>query len=399
MEIVRQMEELGTAFNEFKKANDQRLKEIEQKGSASFMTEEKVNKLNNAMTEIEEKISKLQTMANRTPTLGSETSGQESDEAKRYKEAVVNYMRKGKEIDPQLIEWAKKDMSVDSDVDGGFLVRPEVASEMQKKIYEMSPVRQLASVQTITSDSLDIIHDLDEAGSGWVGETAARPKTDTPQFQKSNIPVHELYAFPMATQKFLDDAGVNVEAWLQGKCVEKFARDEATAFISGNGMAKPKGILAYASGTSFGQIEREISATNASFTGDDLIDLQSKLKEPYQNNATFMINRLLIGYIRKFKDIANGNYLWQPGLSVSQPATLLGRPVVMAPELPSNIVASTDTIIYGDIKAGYQIVDRIGVRVLRDPFTNKPFVGFYTTKRVGGAVKDFEAIKVLRIET
>ena len=168
--------------------------------------------------------------------------------------------------------------------------------------------------------------------------------------------------------------------------------------MSGNGVAKPKGILAYDSGTGFNQIQRKETAANNAITGDELIDVQAMLKEPYQMNANWLINRLLIGYVRKLKDSISGNYLWQPGLAQGQPAQLLGRPVEMASDLPSAVTANTDTMIYGDIRAGYQIVDRIGVRVLRDPYTNKPFVGFYTTKRVGGGVKNFEAIKVLKVK-
>lgn len=401
-ELKKKIEELGCAFEEFKKANDKRLEEIKTKGYASGELETKVSKISDDMTGMESKLQELNAALARSSKDHDKTDQDAEEKAqwKKYREACTKFMRKGVQVPNELVEFARtsiygKTMSVDSDEDGGFLVTPEMATTMIEKVFESSPIRQLATVQTISSDSFDIIQDLDEVSSGWVGENQARPATNTAQFNKINVPVHELYAFPFATQKFLDDAGINVESWLAGKVSAKFARDEATAFVSGNGVAKPKGILDYASGTSFGQIEYTTTASPTALTGDELIDLQSSLKEPYQNNATWLINRLLIGYIRKLKDTQN-QYLWQPGLGQGVPPQLLGRPVMMASDLPSTITASSKLLMYGDVKAGYIVVDRIGIRVLRDAYTNKPYVGFYTTKRVGGAVQNFEAIKVLQ---
>lgn len=402
MELSQKFEELGRAFEEFKKANDARLKEIEQKGTATGLTQEKVEKANADITRLETQIAELTKAASRSGFGGMSQEQEEklvhSKAAKKYSEELKEYMRTGKEISQESREWARKDMSVDSDADGGFLVSPEMSAEIVQKAYESSPIRRLASVQTISTSELEILQDLDEAGSGWVEETGARASTSTPQLKLIKIPANELYAMPKATQKLLDDAAVNVEAWLSGKVAEKFARDEATAFVSGNGVGKPKGITAYASGTGFNQIERKETAANNAITSDEIIDLQSALKEPYQANATWLINRLLIGYIRKLKDAVNGNYLWQPGLAQGQPAQLLGRPVEMASDLPSAVTANTDTFIYGDIRAGYQVVDRVGIRVIRDIYSSKPHVLFYTTKRVGGAVKNFEAIKILKVK-
>lgn len=402
MELKEKFDQLGNAFDEFKKANDERLAQIEKKGAADPLVQEKVDKANAAITRLEDEVKALTKAAGRSGFGGMSEEEVEkrakSDGAKKYAAELQEFMRTGKEISKESLEFYKKDMSVDSDADGGFLVSPETSAEISTIVFESSPIRRLASVQSISTDALEMMYDGDEASSGWVGETAARPSTGTPQLKKLNFPVHELYANPQATQKLLDDAAVNLEAWLAGKVSEKFARDEATAFMSGNGVGKPKGILAYDSGTGFNQIQRKETAANNAITGDELIDVQAMLKEPYQMNANWLINRLLIGYVRKLKDSISGNYLWQPGLAQGQPAQLLGRPVEMASDLPSAVTANTDTIIYGDIRAGYQIVDRIGVRVLRDPYTNKPFVGFYTTKRVGGGVKNFEAIKVLKVK-
>jgi len=403
MELKEKFDELGRAFDEFKKANDARLKEVETKGAATGLTVEKVEKANADITRLEGQIETLTKALGRTGFGGQEKSEETQErefkaQARKYSDDFKSYMKSGKEISAESKEYFKKAMSVDSDADGGFLVSPEMSQEIVTKVFESSPIRQLASVQTISSDSLEMLQDLDEAGSGWVGETAARTETDTPELKKIVIPVHELYAMPKATQKLLDDAAVNVEAWLAGKVSEKFMRDEATAFMSGNGVAKPKGILDYGSGDGFGYIERKETAANNAITGDELIDTQSKLKEAYQGNATWLINRLMVGYVRKLKDAISGNYLWQPGLMLGQPNMLLGRPVMFASDLASAVTASTDTMIYGDIRAGYQIVDRVGIRVIRDIYSSKPHVLFYTTKRVGGAVKNFEAIKVLKVK-
>jgi len=398
MDIQKKLEEMGSAFEAFKKTNDQRLDEIKKNGVASAATEEKLAKTEAHIASLETKIGEMNAALARQ-AVNEDPEKVQKEEMKKYKSALFDYMRKNKEMPRDLKEMASKAMSVDSEEDGGFLVTPEMSNEITKKIYESSPIRQLASVQTITSDSFDILHDLGEVSSGWVGEIASRPGTNTPQIQKENVPVHELYAFPFATQKLLDDAGVNLEAWLAEKCQEKFSRDEATAFVNGNGVAKPKGILAYGSGDDFGLVQRQLTAANNAMVSDDLINVQSLLKEGYQLNASWLINRLLIATIRKFKDVTSGQYIWQPGLTAGSPNQLLGKPVYMAADLPSSVTATTDTIIYGDIKAGYQIVDRIGIRILRDAYTAKPYVGFYTTKRVGGAVKNFEAIKVLKINT
>ncbi len=397
MDIQKKLEEMGAAFESFKKTNDQRLEEIKKSGVASAATEEKLAKTEKHISDLEAKISEM------NAALARQSSNQDpeqvqKEEMKKYKSALFAYMRKNEEMPKELKEMAAKSMSVESDADGGFLVTPEMSAEITKKVFESSPIRQLASVQTITSDSFELLHDLDEVGSGWVGETEARPGTTTPKLKKEIIPVHELYAFPFATQKLLDDAGVNLEAWLAEKTQDKFSRDEATAFVSGNGVNKPKGILAYGAGDGFGLIQRKETAANNALTADELIDVQSLLKEAYQINASWLINRLMIATIRKYKDVNTGQYIWQPGLTAGSPNQLLGKPVYMANDLPSAITANTDTIIYGDIKAGYQIVDRIGIRVLRDAYTAKPYVGFYTTKRVGGAVKNFEAVKVLKVK-
>lgn len=411
MELKEQLEKLHKTFDEFKKANDARLDEIQKKGFASQESEQKVNRIETEIQKLEKAIDQVSATLNRTGGAGGETEEQKAKKLELLaKKQVGAFLRKGKggisgdggnafQMTDEFKQYLEsKDMSVDSDVDGGFLVLPEISAAVETKVFESSPIRQLASVATISTDSLEIYEDLDEAGDAWVGETEARSTTSTPQIKKEIIYVHEQQAMPKITQKLLDDARWNMEAWLSGKVGDKFGRSEATAFVSGNGVKKPKGILSYASGDAFGKIERQETAANNALASDDLINVQNILKEPYQLNASWLMNRVMLGRIRKIKNSVSGDYMWQPGLAAGTPSTLLGKPVYMAADLPGSITADTDSIIYGDIRAGYQVLDRTGIRILRDPYTVKGFVLFYTTKRVGGGVKNFEAIKVLKFK-
>ena len=403
--IKEGFEKVQRTWEEFKKANDARLEALEKnKGVAEV--QEKLEKMN---TDIDSRMEKLETAQNRAvKTFEAPT---EKDELQREaKAAAISYLRSGHITDEQriVLEKAKdlnpeyKALSVDSDPDGGFLVRAEIATEMQKRVFESSPMRQLASVQQISSDALEINYDDDEPGSGWVGEQQSRPETSSNQLKQLRIPAHELYANPRATQKLLDDAAVDVEAWHAGKVTEKFARDEATAFISGDGVLKPKGILSYPSTSSdneFGKLQQVNSGSAGAVTAEGLIDLQNSLFEEFQSGASFLMRRATSADERKLKN-TDGNYLWnfQPitGLNSGPMEMLLGKPVRFASDMPA-VAGDALAISYGDYRRGYQIVDRVGIRVLRDPFTAKPFIQFYTTKRVGGAVKQFQAIKLQKL--
>lgn len=405
MELQEKFDQLGGAFDAFKKANDARLAEIEKKGTASAETLEKLAKTEKEIDTLQASIKSMEAALNRSNQAGAGAKSEaeiKGERAEARAEIQSQMLRKGAAPTEAQIKAAGyserelKSMSVHIDEDGGFTVAPELSSEIVKKVFLSSPIRQLASVETISSDSLEIIEDLDEAASGWVGETQARTETGTPKIKKIVIPVHELYASPKATQKLLDDSGWNIEAWLAGKVSEKFGRDEATAFITGDGILKPKGILSYAAGTGFEQIEQVSAANAASIVGDDLIELQSALKSPYIPNATFLMHRLVKKAVRKLKNSVTGDYIWQPGLQSGVPDLLLGSPVMDAEDMTSTIATTNLTVAYGDFKQGYQIVDRIGIRVIRDVYTAKPYVVFYTTKRVGGGVKNFEAIKLLK---
>lgn len=327
----------------------------------------------------------------------------DADAYTAYKEAFGAFLRKNdKLLTPEQI----KAMSVGSDPDGGYLVTPDTSGRIVTKVYESSPMRQLASVVSIGTDKLEGIEDLDEAAAGWVGETGARTDTTTPQIGKYSIEVFEVYAQPKATQKLLDDASVDVEGWLANKVADKISRVENAAFVSGNGVGKPRGLTSYTtaadsgSGVTWGQIGHVLSGVNGGFnaTGktavDTLLDLVGTLKNPYLDSAQWFTNRKVITAMRKFKD-DQGAFYWQPSLQMGQPEMFMGYAITRGEDVPALATGSL-SLWFGDFATAYQIVDRIGIRVLRDPYTDKPYVKFYTTKRTGGGVVNFEAIKAMK---
>jgi HK97 family phage major capsid protein len=419
------VEQVMTAFEEFKASNDAALAEIKKNGVADPILTAKVDKINEAIDKAQDEAKKradeLETKLNRVALSGAgegsdaevkaaalfsaETGEQVDVEGLRaYKAGLLNYMRKGAKLSGDEI----KTMSVGSDPDGGYTVTPDTSGRIIKKVYETSPMRQLASVVTIGTDRLEGINDLGEGVlGGWVGETSSRTTSGTPQLGKWEIPVHEFFAFPKATQKLLDDSMFDIEGWLAAKTADKFVRTENTAFFTGDGVGKPRGLLDYTTAAtadatrSWGTFEHVATGTQASFGTttngtDKLIDLVYKVKAAYRQGAKFVMARSTVGATRKLKD-GQGNYVWQPSLVALQAGTLLGFGITEAEDMPG-ITASTDTlsIAFGDFKEAYQIVDRQGIRVVRDALTDKPYVGFYTTKRVGGAALNFEAVKFLK---
>ncbi len=397
MEIKEQVENLAKAWEEFKSVNDARLKEIEKKGAADTLLTGQLDKINGFIDEAKSKFEKLETVASRP---GFNAEEKDSDGTVQYKKALVSYLRKGN--DTGLAELSLKALSVGSDPDGGYLVTPAMSAQIITVQNETSPMRMLATVETISSDSLDILEDRSTTtAGGWVSESGTRSSSNTPTLGKRNIPAHEIYAQQPATQKLLDDAGINIESWLGSKIAERFALDEATAFISGNGVGKPRGILGYtpAADASFawGNPGYIASGTSGSVTADGLINLYYALKERYTKNASFLMRRAVEGSVRALKDSQN-RYLWEPSLQAGKPNTLLGIPVYQAADMEA-AGASSYSVAVGDWKQAYTIADRTGVRILRDPYSSKPNVLFYATKRVGGDVTNFEAYKLLKLAT
>jgi HK97 family phage major capsid protein len=283
-----------------------------------------------------------------------------------------------------------------------------MAGRMIKRQYETSPIRLIASVQLIGTDALEGIADVNEATSGGaVAERDARAETATAQLGKWRIEVHEQYAEPRATQKLLDDANIDVEAWLADKTADIMTRTENTWFVTGNGSNKPRGFTAYTTAAtadasrSWGTLEHVVSGASGDFGASDpadkLFDLIGAFKDHFLQNARWVTRREVITKLRKIKT-GVGDYLWQPGLQTGQPQQVLGFPVTIAQDMPA-LAADSLSMAFGDFREGYQIVDRQGIRVLRDPYTAKPYVKFYTVKRVGGGVVNFEAIKFLKFGT
>lgn len=391
-EIASRVHSLGNAWEQFKSVNDRRLNEIERKGAADPLTMEQLNTINTVIGNYKERLDRVETAMVR-PSLGGGSVITDPLQAE-HKQAFCNYIRKGVEGDLPKLE--AKALSVGSDPDGGYLVTTAMSERIITIVNETSPMRKLARVETISSDSLELIEDTQEFAAGWTTETGTVSVTATPQLGKKVITAYELYAQPAATTKLIDDSSVDIESWLAEKLADVFSRKENTAFISGDGSGKPKGILSYTAGTSWGQIEQLGTGAGAAIiAADDIVELYYKLKEDYATRATFLMNRSVAQLVRLLKETTTGQYLWQPGLAAGAPDTLMGVPAIQAADMP---VAAVNNIVMavGDFQSAYQIVDRSGIRILRDPFTNKPFVNFYSTKRVGGEVVNSEAIKLLK---
>lgn len=298
----------------------------------------------------------------------------------------------------------RKAMSAGSDPDGGYLLPHATAGRTLGKIYEQSIMRQLAEVQTISSNDIEGILDNDEASAGWVSELGSRAETSTPTVGKWRIEAHEMYAMPKASQRILDDAATNVEAWLSGKIADKFARVEGAAFWTGTGVGQPRGLAAYPTAATgdgtraWGTFEHVKSGANGDFTttkADPLQDLIGAFKDQYLQNASFVMRREVRTKIRKLKEATSDRYLWEPSLQAGQPDRLLGYPTRIDQYMPALDTGSL-SLAFGDFRQAYLIVDRLGIRTLRDPYTAKPWVLFYSTKRTGGGAQNTEAVKFVK---
>lgn len=436
-EVMDLLKQQGEAFDAFKKSHTEQLEELK-KGMDDPVLGERMEKIEASLDaaveakaaleakleaeakereELELRMSRKGTSSgdekksaevadfnNLIATLASEQKSavQELDEKgyDEYKSAFDRFLRKNeRQLSPDEI----KTLSVGSDPDGGYFVTPDTSGRIVKKVFETSPVRQVASQITISTDKFEGMEDREEAGAGYAGETSQGTDTTTPQVGKWSIPVFWIDTEPKLTQQLLDDAVVNIESWLADKVADKFARFENTEFVTGD-TGRIRGITSYdtaaddGSGVAWGTVGHVVTGVNGDFAasakGDKLIDLIGTLKNAYLSNSSWMTRRSVITKIRKFKD-GDGNYLWQPAFTAGQPETILGYRVVRAEDMPALATGSL-SMAFGDFRQAYQIVDRQGIRIMRDPYTAKPYIKFYTTKRVGGGMLDFEAIKFLK---
>ena len=309
------------------------------------------------------------------------------------------YLRKGLESG-----FETKSLSVGVPGDGGVAVPPVIDATIDGTLKLISPIRNLATVVSVGSSNYSKLIVQGGVASGWVAETGARTMTATPTFISVAPPMGELYANPAASQAMLDDAMFNVEEWLANEIATEFARAESIAFVTGSGVARPRGFLNYPTAATddttraFGTLQYIPSGAAGAFAAsnpqDKLVDLVHSLRTPYRQGAAWVMNSAVLARIRKMKD-GQGSFIWQPALSADQPATLLGYPVIEADAMP-DLAADSVSIAFGNFKAGYLIAERSTTQVLRDPFSNKPFVHFYATRRIGGAVVNSEAIKLLK---
>lgn len=410
--MVQKIQDRTTELNERGAKTDETIENIK----ADFIA--KSDLLQEHITKMEAENKQLEAMIARMPKVAGGKDDLLGD--KEYRKGFTAYVRERSPLSQDMVrrnveenlrmhgiepsdELIIKAGLVGSNPDGGFLAPVDAARFISQRVFETSPVRQVANVISTAMSSVTVIIDDQEADTGWVGEVDARPETDTPQLAELEIPIHELYAQPAISQKAIDDISINLESWLQEKVAMKFTREENASFINGSGSKQPKGILTYPRWATQGNYERfaledRETAVVGTISGDDFIDLQSDLLEEYQPNASWMMHRKIWSEVTQLKDDEN-QYLLNPMmLFAGVNMQLLGRPVRFAGDMDSTIAEGNDIAIYGDFREGYTVVDRIGIRVLRDPYTNKPYIRLYTTKRVGGAVTNFQALKILQVQ-
>jgi HK97 family phage major capsid protein len=403
-EVQTASETLAQAFEEYKSVNDQRLLEIEKKGSVDVLVDEKLGRMDNSINKLQGDIAQVKTVLAR-PSMGSKTAVTFDDEGSHYKSAFMSYVTKGVEPDRALMT---KAMSVINDDRGGYMVPTEMSERIVTRQQDTTPMRQIATVMSISSEAVEMLRDTNEADAQWISELGTRDDTDEGTIGRIRIPVHELFAQPKATQKLMDDSVINVEEWLVNRIADKFARRENAAFVSGDGVGQPRGFLSYTTAAtsdatrSWGVLEHVATGADGAFASsngaDALITLMNKLKAGYLSKASWLMPRSVVDAVRKFKESGTGAYIWQPSLQAGTPATLLGYPVILADDMPS-MGSGSLSVSFGNFEEGYTIVDRIGLQVLRDPYTAAPFVKFRCSKRVGGDVVNFDAIKVLKFAT
>jgi HK97 family phage major capsid protein len=333
--------------------------------------------------------------AARTPLAGA------TDAGAPHKKAFNAYVRSGDDDGLRGLELEGKALSSAVNSDGGYLVDPQTSETVKSVLNTTASIRAIASVVNVEATSYDVLVDHTDVGAGWATEAATIAESDTPQIDRITVQLHELSALPKASQRLLDDAAFDIEGWLAGRIADKFARAEAGAFINGDGIDKPKGFLAHATVDNdvwaWGNLGYVPTGVAGEVTADSIVDVVYALGAQYRANESFVMNSKTAGLVRKLKDM-DGRFLWSDGLAAGEPARLMGYPVLIAEDMPD---AGTDetAMAFGDFAAGYTIAERPDLRILRDPFSAKPHVLFYATKRVGGDVSDFAAITLLKFGT
>ncbi len=392
--------ELNRTFATFREVNDRRLAEIEA-GRADVVTAEHVERINASVSDLTATVNAQRETLDALRVNGGGNGNAETPAAREHRQAFNAWMRRGVEPEAGLAELqVRAALTTQSDPDGGYVVPEEMDGTIGRVLAAQSAMRSLARIVTTTGSGYKTLMSQGGATSGWVGEEAARGSTSTPQLSEITVPAGEIYANAYATQRLLDDASIDIAAWLADEVAITFAEQEGAAFITGNGVNRPMGFLSYTpvanASYSWGKIGFVATGASGAFSAtgaDNFISLYGALKPGYRNGAAFLMSDATLTVARAFKDSTN-NYIWAPP-TVNGPDTILGKPVVTDDNMPG-LSANSFSVAFGDFRRGYLINDRMGAQVLRDPYTNKPYVNFYTTKRVGGGVVNFEAIKTLK---
>ncbi len=368
---------------------------------AGFMSEIK-NFQDDIQTRLQQQEERLTMLDRKSTLMGRPALAANTDLDAPHRKAFEAYLRSGDDDALRGLELEGKAMSTAVAADGGYLVDPETAQVIASTLIGAGSLRRVANVVNVEGSAYDVLIDEGNLGSGWADETTATTETTTPTIDRISIPLHELAAMPKISQRLLDDSAFDIEGWMAGRIADKFARAEAAAFITGDGVNKPTGILNHPTVDNatwtWGNLGYVVTGTAGDFDatapGDAIVDLVYALGAQYRANGSFVMNSKTAGAVRKLKD-SNGRFLWSDGLAAGEPSRLMGYPVVIAEDMP-DIATDSMSIAFGDFAAGYTIAERPDTRILRDPFSAKPNVLFYATKRVGGDVSDFAAIKLLK---
>lgn len=411
-DVLLKVGQIQEAVAAFQRKNDELEAAVKAKGTADVITKEEVDRVNADITRLTHELKEMNSKLETAKALGKSDKRERTPEQEVYNASFMQYFRRG--IDNGLGDLGvKAAMTTDSNPDGGYVIPEEADRAIQRVLGKTNGMRQIASVRSIGTDTLTLLKNLGGASAGWVAEKDARPQTNNSQLAKLEFKTHEMYAMPAATQQVLDDAFTSIEGFLEGEGAIAFSDLEGDSLINGSGVGKPHGLIGgysfaastAASPSAWGKLGFTKSgsatgfiASSSSVNGiDRLLDLQASLKPGYLGNARWLMNRTSESVVRKLKD-ADGNYVWQVSTQVGNPNTLLGYPIALDDDMP-NFEDGKYPIAFGDFARGYLIVDRMGTRLLRDPFTAKPYVLFYMTKRVGGGVQDFHAMKFLKSVT
>lgn len=399
---------LNKDWQAFKEAQAEKDKELAKRFD-DVVTTEKVQRIDASISDLTSSLDEINARLEQAALGGGGQNDGLSDEERDYSAKFGDWFRTG-DGESALKASARAggvraDYSVGSDPDGGFTAPVEWDRTITDKRVEVSPMRRFATVQTVTGQGFKKLYNIHGTTSGWVAETAARPKTDGSQLAEYAFSFGEIYAMPAATARILEDSEIDIATWLSGEVNLEFAVQEGVAFVAGDGVNKPKGLLRYDATTEaalpasqrhpLGPVAEVVTGAAAALTADGLIDLIYDLPEDRSQGAALYGNRKTHSVIRKMKD-GDGNYLWQAPFQAGQPAMVLGQPINELSGLP-DVAAGAIPLVYGNLAEGYRIFDRVGMSILRDPYTNKPYVLFYTTKRVGGGLWNPEWLRYHRV--